>query len=636
MRRFLLPTATAALVAVLGTTPAAYSASTWLQPGLIPGQDSNWANDNNWDTGFTPGSFDDFAVVGSTTLATDPNAVVNVTSAVTSPSVQIANEATTTGLVTIAANGSLLTAANNLTEGDFRIGDNGGRGTVNVQGVLNVARELTTPTAATLDSSLNLSGSASVTAEYGFLDRQLRIVGPNVSFTTTDNNGDGNSLILGGGGVHTWEFGAAGPSQLSVNGNLDLGGTLAIETPGFTPAAGTTWALADSVEVDANDASPSGFDSIDSSGVPGLGPGSTFRVTSGAAGTIGVLTELTLIQEPVITVNRQTGEIKLKNFSSDAGTVDFDAYTIRSANGSLGGTLDGLADQGTSGSTWFEANPTATGLGELNGTDSLSLLANQEISIGNVFQPPTPSAFGENNEDLSFDYGTPDGGLFNAEVVYEGTPNDTLVLNIDPDTGIASVVNPTTFDVDLDAYVISSNSAGLDTVGWSSLDEQSADSGNWFETPSDASQLSELLITGSVEMLANQGSNFAIGTPWDGAGDRDLVFQFALEGETFLRTGKVVYETLSTTNPPLMGDANGDGNVDLLDLDILGSNFGTTLGGTVATGDFNGDGAVDLLDLDILGSNFGMSINSSTAIPEPVGLAMVASVLLVSALRRRV
>lgn len=70
----------------------------------------------------------------------------------------------------------------------------------------------------------------------------------------------------------------------------------------------------------------------------------------------------------------------------------------------------------------------------------------------------------------------------------------------------------------------------------------------------------------------------------------------------------------------LPGDANSDGKVDLLDLDILGSNFGST-GGTFGTGDFNEDGVVDLLDLDILGSNFGAM--ASTSIPEPAGVLLM-------------
>lgn len=85
----------------------------------------------------------------------------------------------------------------------------------------------------------------------------------------------------------------------------------------------------------------------------------------------------------------------------------------------------------------------------------------------------------------------------------------------------------------------------------------------------------------------------------------------------------VVFDNIRVVGPDtaLAGDANGDGTVDLLDLDILGANFGTTSGGTVMTGDFNADGAVDLLDLDILGANFGSSV--SVSVPEPAAIALV-------------
>lgn len=71
----------------------------------------------------------------------------------------------------------------------------------------------------------------------------------------------------------------------------------------------------------------------------------------------------------------------------------------------------------------------------------------------------------------------------------------------------------------------------------------------------------------------------------------------------------------------LPGDSNGDGLVDLLDLDILGANFGDSPA-TFAQGDFNGDGTVDLLDLDLLGANFGAT-SGTTAIPEPAALGLL-------------
>ena len=72
----------------------------------------------------------------------------------------------------------------------------------------------------------------------------------------------------------------------------------------------------------------------------------------------------------------------------------------------------------------------------------------------------------------------------------------------------------------------------------------------------------------------------------------------------------------------LPGDANGDGSVDLLDLDILGLNFGLSTGAAYEQGDFNLDGAVDLLDLDILGLNFGQSV-AAVAAPEPTGAVLL-------------
>ncbi|MEO0477051.1 MAG: hypothetical protein AAF085_13930 [Planctomycetota bacterium] len=84
----------------------------------------------------------------------------------------------------------------------------------------------------------------------------------------------------------------------------------------------------------------------------------------------------------------------------------------------------------------------------------------------------------------------------------------------------------------------------------------------------------------------------------------------------------------------LPGDANGDGSVDLLDLDILGANFGLTPA-DLAEGDFNDDDIVDLLDLDILGANFGTMAAASTSVPEPSATMLVAAWLAAFAARLR-
>lgn len=74
-----------------------------------------------------------------------------------------------------------------------------------------------------------------------------------------------------------------------------------------------------------------------------------------------------------------------------------------------------------------------------------------------------------------------------------------------------------------------------------------------------------------------------------------------------------------TTTSFFDSDFNNDGAVDLLDLDVLGANFGAGPGATRAQGDANGDGNIDLLDLDILGSEFGSSSSASFALATAPG-----------------
>jgi hypothetical protein len=55
------------------------------------------------------------------------------------------------------------------------------------------------------------------------------------------------------------------------------------------------------------------------------------------------------------------------------------------------------------------------------------------------------------------------------------------------------------------------------------------------------------------------------------------------------------------------GDTNADRTVDLLDLAIVLTNFGTPLGARYADGDFDSDGDVDLADLSALLVRFGQT-----------------------------
>ena len=63
--------------------------------------------------------------------------------------------------------------------------------------------------------------------------------------------------------------------------------------------------------------------------------------------------------------------------------------------------------------------------------------------------------------------------------------------------------------------------------------------------------------------------------------------------------------SLGLKAPPVRGDLDGDGDVDLSDLAQLLSNYGMTSGAEYEDGDLNGDGDVDLSDLAELLSHYG-------------------------------
>ena len=84
--------------------------------------------------------------------------------------------------------------------------------------------------------------------------------------------------------------------------------------------------------------------------------------------------------------------------------------------------------------------------------------------------------------------------------------------------------------------------------------------------------------------------------------------------------------------PVPLGDANGDGKVDINDLTIVQANYGKTTGMTWQTGDFNGDGKVDINDLTIIQTNYLTNNGSSlAAVPEPSSFLMLAVATLLPA-----
>jgi hypothetical protein len=94
----------------------------------------------------------------------------------------------------------------------------------------------------------------------------------------------------------------------------------------------------------------------------------------------------------------------------------------------------------------------------------------------------------------------------------------------------------------------------------------------------------------------------------------DIIFHTNADGTATL---SFMYNLAGT----LTGDTNGDGVVDLADLNNVRNNFGTS--GVGVSGDTNADGTVDLTDLNNVRNNFGESLVTGS-VPEPATLALLS------------
>jgi uncharacterized protein (TIGR03790 family) len=108
---------------------------------------------------------------------------------------------------------------------------------------------------------------------------------------------------------------------------------------------------------------------------------------------------------------------------------------------------------------------------------------------------------------------------------------------------------------------------------------------------------------------------------WATVANDNLIFQALLSGKTWAEAAwgatkqlgyvnTAVGDPLMTWKQLLAGDVTRDGVVDMLDLAMLGANWGSTLtsgGDGWTSGDLNSDGVVDVLDLALLGSTWGQT-----------------------------
>ena len=338
---------------------------------------------------------------------------------------------------------------------------------------------------------------------------------------------NGTLRLSGNGSLSTVDFENTGVTELNsvdanfnVTGDLNQRGTLALNitsagTPkvtvgGVAALAGTIAANFDSsVNLAFGDSFEflSGASSVDNNGASVVIPesvvidvGLDIQLTN-----TGSTASLVVSNLPVLSVDRASGDAAIRNVVG--GPVTMTGYAIRSDLGLLNpDELVGLDAQGVEG--WVAPNPLTTAISEVNLTGQMSLAVDESLSLGKAYNGGATHPL---DEDVAFQFATPDGRVLDGLVEYLGPAND-LVLNVDPDTGEVTIQNLSAFidPVDVTGYNILSSSGALKPENWNSFADSGAAGSGWTEAGPLSTSIAELNLLESKEF--SNGTSISLGT----------------------------------------------------------------------------------------------------------------------------
>lgn len=309
-------------------------------------------------------------------------------------------------------------------------------------------------------------------------------------------------------------------------------------------------------------------------------------------------------------VNRTTGEMTILN-TADVTTIELAGYAVRSIGGQLApNSWTTFSVQGLTG--WIAANPSNMLLGELSSAGTLPVAPGISIDLGPAYAPPAPVSFGVGaSGDLQFEYIAEDGDILTGDVQYVGAArNETLLLVVDPQSGLAQIRNETPFSVSLEGYVVKSATGALrpENGAWNSLSDQGGH-GIWIEANPNGYLLGELNANAGVALAP--GAVLELGRLFNALAQQDLSFEFLLSDDAPSFLGAVAYEPIG-----LPGDFNADGVVDGTDFLQWQRELGVSLGASA------------LVDWK---SHFGQRLASATAVGSHVPEASSLGLILVGA-----
>lgn len=281
---------------------------------------------------------------------------------------------------------------------------------------------------------------------------------------------------------------------------------------------------------------------------------------------LAFMTSVAIAQEVVLRVDRDTSTVSLINTSAVLGHVAL--YEITSDFGVI--DPNGWAPLADSDASWrVLGSPTANKLTEIKETGQLQVSQGVPQALGAAFAT-TPAklaaGFGVDVEDLRVQLYDPIlDVLTTPEVVYEGEKiYNSLVVNVDTLTGIASIENESPFSVNLTGYTVSSSSGELNP-SWPGI--RALDPSNWLQAGVSSSQFaSELNQNGvAAPLILAAGASVDLGFLYMGNGTtQDLTFEFILQDEEQPMSSVVKY-----SGAAFSGDADDDGDVDGADLLLL-------------------------------------------------------------------
>jgi hypothetical protein len=591
---------------------------------------NNWSTSGNWSGGLPDVTFNDFGVVDNGGVA-----YVNSTVVQQVGGVSLGTNAGQSGTLDILSGGSLtLVDARPAypADGSVRVGQ-GGAGHLFVRSGGSLTSVSLMLGGANAASSMALEGTAMVTTGPVTFGATTRVTGPSVNFSAS---GD---IAFQSSSVFIPEITSATHSALKTPGTAVLGGTLQVDFNGVNPAAGNAWNLIDAATIGGS------FGTILPDPQMPLGLGQVLGVRTVNGGTNGKLAQLFVQQLPVLSINRDTGTVSITN--PGASGIPLDGYTIQSTNGALvqANWQSLQTHPAVAGAGWSEANPTANRLSELRSSSNSTLGGGAAWGLGNIFHEPTPAQFGQNLEDVVFQYNDPTTQTtVNGVVNYTGSAGiDNLVLFADPATGDVKIRNTSPFTVSIDGYTIASAAGSLNSnpALWNSLQDQPGVAGaTWAESNLSDNRVSELKSGGTTTLTMNGGTTFDLGNLFKTASPKDLVFQFLLSDKATANTGAVVYEAASAAGG-VLGDYNKNGVVDAADYTVWRDKLGQPAGSLDNRDPLNG-GNINAQDYTYWKSRFGATSNSgggglagSTSVPEPATWLLLLLVPAIASARRR-